>query len=266
MKPLRVGIIGYGAIGAALVRILAQEGAGVVEVVGVLARSQRPMDASRLALVADLQALLACKPDLIVECAGHGAVDAYGVAALQAGCDLMIVSIGSLSDAAREARLTAAAHASGRQIILPAGAIGGIDWLAAAKLAGLTQVTYRARKAPRAWCGTPAEALCDLGALTQATPIFTGSARQAAHDYPKNANVAATVALATLGFDATQVELIADPAATGNLHEIEATSKAGTLKMNLENRADPHNPKTSLITAYSAARAILNRASAICIG
>ena len=264
---IRVGLIGYGAIGAVVHRVLAHEHADAAAVTAVLVRDAARLAASPAAplLVPSLDALLACKPDLIVECAGHAAVDACAVDVLMAGVDLMIVSAGSLADAGREQRVIDAARHSGRQLLLPAGAIGGIDWLGAAKLAGLTQVTYRSRKPPRAWAGSPAEQLLNLNTLNQAATFFQGTARDAARQYPKNANVAATVALATLGFDATRVELVADPGVSGNLHEIDANGKAGSISVRIDGKPDPGNPRTSMLTAYSVVRGILNRAATVVI-
>jgi aspartate dehydrogenase len=257
-KPggLRVGMIGYGAIGAVAHRVLTEQHRQDAEIVGVLVRDPQRLCASSAAhlLVNSLDALLACRPDLIVECAGHAAVDAHAVKVLEAGLDLMLVSIGSLSDAAREQRVVGAARAAHRQLLLPAGAIGGIDWLAAARIAGLTRVTYRSRKPPQAWKGSPAESLLALDSLGTAATFFQGTARAAAHDYPKNANV-----------DATGVELIADPAAGGNIHEIEASGAAGSISVRIDGKPDPHNPRTSMLTAYSVVRGIVNRASTIVI-
>ena len=264
---LRIGLIGYGAIGAVVHRELAQSHAAAAPVVGVLVRDVARLAATPAAPVAvnTLDALLAAQPDLIVECAGHAAVDACATAVLAAGIDLMLVSVGSLSDPAREERVVSAAREAGRQLFLPAGAIGGIDWLAAARLAGLTRVTYRSRKPPRAWAGSPAEQLLELGGLTRATAFFRGTARDAAQQYPKNANVAATVALATLGFDATQVEMVADPDAAGNLHEIDAAGSAGSISVRIDGKPDPDNPRTSMLTAYSVVRGILNRSNTVVI-
>jgi aspartate dehydrogenase len=264
---LRIALIGYGAIGAVVHRELAQQHASAAQVVAVLVRhAARLADTPAAPLaVTTLDGLLAAKPDLVIECAGHAAVDAHAAAVLAAGIDLMLVSVGSLSDPEREQRLVEAARHADRQLLLPAGAIGGIDWLAAARLAGLTQVTYRSRKPPRAWAGSPAEAVLDLANLKHATAFFRGTAREAAHLYPKNANVAATVALATLGLDATQVELVADPDAAGNLHEIDATGSAGSISVRIDGKPDPDNPRTSMLTAYSVVRAILNRSNTVVI-
>src|SRR5262249_43905372 len=91
-------------------------------------------------------------------------------------------------------------------------------------------------RANRPWprAGPPAERLVDLGKLSERTVLYTGTAGEAALLYPQNANVAAAVALAGLGFDATEVELVADPDAPGNIHEIEAEGAAGRFAIQLQ--------------------------------
>ena len=139
---------------------------------------------------------------------------------------------------------------------MPAGAIGGIDAIAAMRVAGLTSVRYRSRKPPAAWRGSPAEKVVDLGTLTQRTVLYKGTAGEAALLYPQNANVAAAVALAGFGFDATEVELVADPDAPGNIHEIEAEGDAGRFAIQLQGKPSRSNPKTSALAAMSVARAL----------
>ena len=264
----KVALIGFGAIGTAVHRLLLAH-ADQVEVVAILVRDAAatsvlaPQAAS--VLVDKLDALLKRSPTLVVECAGHAAVDLYGVAVLEAGIDLLVASIGALADPAREAALVDAARAAQKRILLPAGAIGGVDWLAAARLAGLSQVTYRSRKPPQAWAGSAADQQLDLAALTSAVTFFRGSARQAALQYPRNANVAATVALAGLGFERTDVEMIADPHVDANVHEIEAVGAGGQMSTRLAGRPDPHNPRTSVMTAHSVVRCILNESSTLVI-
>ena len=79
------------------------------------------------------------------------------------------------------------------------------------------------------------------------------------------ANVVATLALATLGFERTEVELVADPAAAGNAHEIDALGVSGSISLRVESFASPTNPRTSMITAFSIARAVLDRRAALLI-
>ena len=137
--------------------------------------------------------------------------------------------------------------------------------IAAMRVAGLTSVRYRSRKPPAAWRGSPAERTVDLDRLTRRTVLYKGTAGEAALLYPQNANVAAAVALAGLGFDATEVELVADPDAPGNIHEIEAEGVAGQFAIQLQGKASRTNPKTSALAALSVARALLNRHATIVI-
>ncbi len=271
--PLRIGLIGFGAIGATVWRELL--GApDRVSLVGLLLRADpnpgRPGPAAARAagvpLVHDIDALMALGPQVVLECAGHAAVDTYGEPALRAGADLVVVSAGALAQADRHDRLLAAARDTGRQVIVPAGAIGGLEFLSAVRLAGPLAVRYRSRKPPAAWRGTPADTVLDLDSLREPAVFYRGNAREAARDYPRNANVAATLALATLGFERTEVELMADPAAGGNLHEIEAVSDVGSITIRIEGRVSPDNPRTSMVTPYSVVRAVLNRREALLVG
>lgn len=266
--PPSLLLIGFGAMGRTVYRELERSGdAGVVA--AVLEHPERVPEVRRALpetpVVAGLDDLPEPSPALAVECAGHAGVAAHAEAVLQHGMELLLVSTGALADAALEQRLRDAAAAAGTRLCIPAGAVGGIDALAAARLAGLDWVTYTARKPPRAWKGTPAEARADLDGLEEAAAFFRGSAREAARQYPQNANVAATVGLAGLGLDATNVELVADPEAAGNEHQIDVMGRTGAFSIRLTGRPLPDNPKTSALAAYSVLRAIRHRLDAVAI-
>ncbi|MBT3700120.1 MAG: aspartate dehydrogenase [Alphaproteobacteria bacterium] len=201
--------------------------------------------------------------DYALECAGHGGLAAHGPGLLERGIDLGVISIGAFSDPDISSALEQAAKASEAQIELLGGAIGAIDALAAARQGGLEEVTYIGRKPPAGWKGSAAENVLDLDGLNDAEVHFTGSAREAAQAYPKNANVAATVALAGLGLDHTKVTLVADPAMTGNRHVVEAKGAFGSFSFTIDGKALPGNPKSSALTAMSAVRALRNRAALI---
>lgn len=248
---MHLGLIGYGSIARALVGLI---GPGV-RVTALV----RPGAAGPDGAVTSAAALIAAKPDLVVECAGHAAVRDHATACLRAGFETVIVSIGALADAALEAEVIAAAEAGQTRAILPAGAIGGVDLLSALRPSGISEVTYTGRKPPLAWTGTPAERVLDLAALTEAAVFFEGSAREAALAYPKNANVAATLALAGIGFDETRVRLVADPGVTQNVHEYRVRSGAADYSIAIAGHPSPENPKTSAATALSVAREVQNR-------
>ena len=277
MTLRRLGMIGAGGMAETVLSAVAKGLAAPLDHFGVLIRSgskQRalalldrigPKLARATSVHTDLAGLLADKPDVVAECAGHAAVRQYGEAVLASGCDLVVISIGALADDALQATLLSVAQRHGTRLILPSGAVGGLDALGAARLSGLHTVTYTGRKPPKAWRGTPAERLLDLDALSAPTIFFEGTARRAATDYPQNANVAAAVAIAGLGFDATTVRLIADPTAARNVHEISVRAGCGDFDLRLEGHPSPLNPKTSLMAGFSVAREILNRTGALVI-
>ena len=264
---LEVTLIGYGAIGQAICRRL--QGSALLAITHVVVREQRvaEVQAALLAAGSSTQAVPAVLrgAKLVLECAGHEALTAHVLGALKSGCDCAVMSVGALSERGLPERLAEAAQYGDAQVHLLAGAIGGIDALAAARQAGLAEVMYTGRKPPQGWKGSAAEAVVNLATLTQATVIFEGTAREAALTYPKNANVAATVSLAGLGLDATRVRLIADPAVTENIHEIHARGEFGDMQVTMRGKPLADNPKTSALTVLSALRFLHNRASGLTI-
>ncbi|MEZ5812832.1 MAG: aspartate dehydrogenase [Rhizobiaceae bacterium] len=267
---MRLGLIGFGNIATGLLALMRDTGLGLQSLT-VLTRPERAGDAlariaaelsdltGDVAVVTATAELLSSGPDLVVECAGHQAVSDHVPAILEAGVDTIVVSIGALADERLYERLRRAAIAGGSRIVLPSGAIGGIDFLAAMSAADGLAVTYRGIKPPRAWAGTAAEKALDLDALCEPATFFSGSAGQAARTYPKNANVAATLALAGAGFENTRVELVADPGATGNRHVWELKSPLAEARIEIANAPSAGNAKTSMATVYSVLREVRNR-------
>lgn len=277
MTVKSLGVIGSGAIAAPMLDALARNIAQPIERLSILTLPQALDGARELAnrcgariarrtdIFTDGEAFLAEPFDFVVECAGHAAVKAYAAKVLANGVDLLVVSIGALTDDALRNSLEAAAKSAGSRLVLCSGAIGGIDLLSAARLSGIEHITYSSRKPPRAWKGTPAEKLIDLDKVTSETVFYEGTARAAARDYPQNANSAATIAIASVGLDNTMVRLIADPAAPGNVHEFQMSSACADMVIRIVGKPSPDNPKTSMSTAYTVAREILNRISPVAI-
>jgi aspartate dehydrogenase len=236
-----------------------------LEVIGALVLRSEAMSIGAHPLTTSLAQLLAAGPALIVECAGHAAVAAHSAAILNSGVDLIIASTGSLADELLLTTIRDALRNSSARVRLPAGAVPGIDALSAARLAGLTKVSLQSSKPPSAWLGSAAEATCQLDALKTPTLIFQGDAREAAISFPRNANVAATVALAGLGFEHTWVRLVADPTLSQNVHRLEAQGTFGEMTLEVRAHPMPDNPRTSYLAALSIMRLLENETAGIAI-
>jgi len=252
-KDERIAIIGYGAIGQRVYTSI-RSFLPSSTTIALLVRSnvQSALEAVAPDLVFEnVDELLEWKPTLAIECAGHSAVSTSVAALLERGTDVILASIGALGDEDLRQALSTAAERGNASLTIISGGIGALDALSAARLGGLEFVTYTGRKKPAAWLGTPAEERFDLRGLTVPTVIFAGNAVDAARQYPKNANVTAATALAGVGFEATQVELIADPTITQNVHEVHARGAFGELSLRIANNPLPENPRTSLLAALS---------------
>lgn len=265
-------LVGFGAVGQAICHSTLTRTHSVIAVVVVrtdkIASTQAQLTALGLAHIT-VTDTVPPNATLLLECAGHRALLTHVLPALLRGVPCAVLSVGALTDDDLAAQLEQAAKTGCTQLHLLEGAIGGIDAIAAAKQGGLTAVHYTGRKPPQGWLGSPADAAVggafDLLALTQPTVIFQGTARQASISFPKNANVAATLALAGLGLDETQVQLIADPHVSVNIHEVQAIGAFGEMRLEMRGNPLPSNPKTSMLTVLSALRFLHNWQTDVCI-
>lgn len=260
-RRVRILVIGAGAIGSTLVRALD----AFPEVESVLVLDLRPGAAEALARgtrkvrpAEDFERALHAS-DLVVEAAGQDAVAQYGLHVLRAGRDLVVASVGALANDALRESLVEAARAGKRRILVPSGAIGGLDAVRAAREAGLSRVTLTTAKPPAGYGRAPGEA---KGPLT----LYEGPARDAVKAFPKNVNVAASLALAGLGLDATRVRVVADPALDLNTHTIEVEAASGTFRLEFRNAPFPENPATSHLAAASIVALLRKLVSPIQVG
>jgi aspartate dehydrogenase len=160
----------------------------------------------------------------------------------------------------KELRQTAAHH--GSQLVLSPGAVAGIDALSAASRLALSEVRHRIVKSPRSWGSSLDERERTQGG---ASILFSGSARECARRYPLNANVTVVSALSGIGLDATQVELVSDPLAVANRHEIHVCGEFGRLSITVENRPLQANPKSSELAALALVRLAENEGTDLVI-
>jgi len=267
----RVAIAGAGAIAGVLIDGIARGEAGIARVCAIGERaggSARAASAARRhsAILAPFDDLPAHAP-LVVEAAGGDAVRAYAAGWLEAGADVMILSAGALIDAGFRSDLLARARAHRRRILVPSGAIAGVDGVRAGALGGLRTLTLRTTKPPRGLAGAPhiVASGIDLDALTEPTSVFSGSVADAVRGFPSNVNVAAVLALAGRGAD-VRVEVVADPHGSANVQEIEAQGDFGTFRVRLDNAPSPANPKTSMLAPLSALAMLRRFSDALWVG
>lgn len=260
---MKVVILGGGTIARLVLEHLHRGELPGVEVVGMAARGLASRAAAlaaeyRVPCVADAGALLALKPDVMLEAASHDAVRDHLVATLAAGVSVIVLSAGALADDRLRAEAEAAAARSGALLYVPSGGIGGLDALKGACAAGVETVSIQVAKPPAAWKGIPyVDSLgVDLDRLPGATTLFEGPAREGVPHFPQNVNIAAVLSLAGIGFDRTRLRVVADPALTRNTHTIHVSGRSGRFTMVLENVPAPDNPKTAWLACYSAIAAL----------
>ncbi len=258
-KRLRIALIGYGAISQMLFDVF-KEKKPPIDIVGVLVRPGRAKATQKqlgrkVAVVETLPALLKLKPDVVVEAASQQAVRDWGETILKKGIDLMVIATGAYGDPKLWQKHRAAAAKSGARLRLPSGAIAGLDGLLAMRLGKLERVKYISIKPPHAWSGTPAETDFDLPSIKEPTVIFQGTPADAGRLYPKNANLAVTVALCGAGLERTDIELVADPTLPPgtNASRLEIVGDSGEIHLERLGRAMPDNPKTGVLTALTMA-------------
>jgi aspartate dehydrogenase len=249
--PLRVAVLGKGAIGGPVVAALRSgkiPGATLVAVVdsrGANDVAGEPM----------LFEELAERADLVVEAAGQRVLAETGPKVIAAGLDLLMLSIGALADDDLHTRLSAG---PGR-LYLSTGAIGGLDLVRAVADAGtLEKVTIETTKAPRtlvqSWMDEDQRsALLEAGVRTE---VLRGSPQRIATAFPRSANVAMAVATAAGDPDLVEAVVFADPDCTVTTHEITVHSSTGSYWFRIRNLPSPDNPATSRLVPFAVLRAL----------
>ena len=250
-----VGIIGAGTVARAVGEALRAGLLPGLSLAGFLTR--RPAEDLPGPHVQALDELLPAA--VVVEAAGRDAVAEVGTAVLESGADLVCCSVGALADPALRGRLLAAAAQGRSRLVVPSGAVGGLDVLTAARETGLDEVVVEQRKPPRTLLGE-----ADAAALTAPAVLFEGTVAEVVERYPRTTNVAAAVALAGLGFEDTRARVVADPAVAANEVRVIARGACGTLELSLANVASS-DPRTSLIVAHSVVATLRRRSASVVV-
>jgi aspartate dehydrogenase len=261
---MRIALIGGGTIARLVLENVRRGELGAFEVAALMGRAGGAPRARDLALEfgvnysEEREALIAARPQAVIEAASHEAVREHLVALLERGIGVVVLSAGALVDDALRRAAEAAAARSGALLYVPSGGIGGLDVLKTACLAGVEEVSIQVAKPPAAWKGIAyvERTGVELSALTSAHTLFEDSAREGVPHFPQNVNIAAILSLGGIGADRTRLKVVADPSLTLNTHTIRVSGRAGRFTLVLENVPAPENPKTSWLACYSALAAL----------
>ncbi len=254
---LKIGVIGCGAIGTEICKAIDTKLVNA-RLVAVHDRSTEHCERLIRSLKYKPEILppeeLISGSDLIVECASAAAVREFGLAVLERGKDLMVLSVGAFAEPGLLKKCIKAAASHNCRIYIPSGAIAGIDGLKSASIARVNKVVLTTTKNPQGLKGAPyiTENDIDLDSFHEKTLLFEGSAKEAIEAFPANVNVAVSLSLAGIGTGETRVRVLVDPEAKRNIHEISVEGDFGRFSCLVENVPSPDNPRTSYLAALSA--------------
>jgi aspartate dehydrogenase len=266
--PLRVAIGGFGAIGKAVAHRIDEgiEGLSLAAVSALdAARAEAAMAGFARRVPVVPLARLCEHADIVIECAPAHLLREVVEPALASGRLVMVLSCGALLD---NFDLVELARGHGGRILVPTGALLGLDAVAAAAEGGISTVRMITRKPPRGLIGAPYLLEHNIGIekLSEPKRVFSGNAREAARGFPANVNVAAALALVGIGPERTTIEIWADPNVDRNIHKIEVEAEAARFSMQIENVQSAENPKTGRMTPLSVVAALKKLTSPLAVG
>ncbi len=265
---MNIAIVGLGSIGTTLLRKFGHGEIPGINLAGVAVRNK---DKGRAVLAdygIDVPILeiseLASVADLVIECAPAEILAEIARPVLGAGKKIMVLSCGALLS---HPELIDLAEETGGQIIVPSGALLGLDAVSAAAQGKINSVRMITRKPVKGLLGAPhlVENNIEIEGIEEPMRVFQGTAREAAIGFPANLNVAVALSMAGIGPDETMLEIWADPTVTRNTHTIFVDSDSASFEMKIEN-IPSENPKTGRITALSVIAAIKKLAAPLSVG
>jgi len=264
---LRVAIAGLGPIGMKVAEALDR---GIDGLTLAAVSAQNPeKHRNWLAKLATAPAVLPIEQlaeaaDMVIECAPGRLLRSIVAHFAASGKTAVVLSAGALLD---NEDLIALAKQNGGQIVVPTGALIGLDAVTAAAFETIHSVRIVTRKPVQGLAGAPyiVENKIDIEKITEPLRIFEGTAREAAKGFPANLNVAVALSLAGIGPDRTRLEIWADPTVTRNIHRVEVESDSARFSMSIEN-IPSENPKTGRITALSVIAYLRKQRSPLRVG
>jgi aspartate dehydrogenase len=252
--PRTVAVAGLGAIGAKVAAALDRDELTGLRLAAVSGRDPEKTRTTAARLrsspVAVASEQLARHAEIVVDCAPSRAFAALARSVIEAGRLLITVNAGALL---QQLDLVERAKVTGGRIMVPTGALLGLDAVVAAAEGHIERVTMVTRKPPNGLAGAPylIERGISLDGLVAPKKVFDGSAGDGARGFPANVNVAAALSLAGIGPERTRLQIWADPGQSRNVHRIEVEADSARFSLQIENVPSEENPRTGKIVALS---------------
>lgn len=269
-RKLKIGIVGCGAIGSGIAKAVLKELKNDCQLTGLYDIDEAKAGTLEKALGLKTVRKNSLKElirgcDLMVEAVNAKDTRDILQEALKAGKDVMAMSVGKILNAQDLFHL---ARWNDCRLLVPSGAIAGMDAVKAASLAGIHKITLTTRKPLAGFLNNPylAKKRIDLLKIKKETVLYHGRIEDAVRYFPQNINVAATLALACGCQEKITVRIITSPEYTRNSHEIEVIGDFGRLLTRTENVVCPDNPKTSYLAVLSGIQTLKQYCEGMSVG
>ena len=266
MKKYKLSIVGSGALGSLIAKIVTKELSKDYELLGVLSGNVK--NALKLSELLNCKAyenldeMILDGPDYIIEAASPNVVKDIGIKVLNSGINLIPLSIGAFADEDFYEEIKKTALKNNSRVHLPSGAVGGFDVLRSAMMMGNSEVSITTEKSPESLNGAPFLKGRKLSE-EKVEEVFKGSSKKAIEFFPKNVNVAVATALATTGVDNTKIVIKSIPNYKRNKHEIKLVGETINVNVTIESVPSIDNPKSSMLAAYSVIVLLKNLVSPV---
>ncbi|MBF0511249.1 MAG: DUF108 domain-containing protein [Candidatus Omnitrophica bacterium] len=270
VKPIRVGILGCGAIGSRIARSIKTECGDRAMVTALFdinpvkaTHLQKDLPCKNIVKTSYQDLLKSC--DFVVEAVNAADTRDLVLKAILARKDVLVMSVGKFIEGESIFKI---AQKQGVRVLIPSGALAGIDAIKAASLKRIDSIKLTTRKPVYGFAGNSyvKTQKIDLSRIKKETLLFEGKVQEAVKCFPQNINVAATIALASGCVEKLRIRITTSPEFKVNSHEIEMRGEFGRLVTRTENVVCPDNPKTSLLAVLSAVHTLKEYFQGVKIG
>ena len=265
---LKIGISGIGTVGLPVARWLDNGVEGLILSAVSTGNKEKAIQnlktfRNNIPIVEPLELAMLC--DVIVECALPQKFFEIANPVLQAGKVLILLSATSLL---KHMSLVDVARENGGRIIVPSGAILGLDAVRAVSLGKVYSVTMITRKPPNGLKKAPfvIDKGIKLEKLDKSILLYEGPVIDAAEKFPANVNVAVALSLAGIGPEKTFYQVWADPNVVRNTHVIKVEADTASFEMTIENVPTKENPATGEIVSLSVIETLRGLVSPFRVG